>query len=83
MTQQTSKPKTIEITIDDDPYQVEEKGMSVRELLALAGKDADSYYLVEIKGKKEREKHEDPDEQIKLHKGSKFVTVFRGETPVS
>src|SRR4051794_6835340 len=87
MTEQASrtkpKPKTIEITIDEQPFTVEEKEMSVREILALAGKDADSYYLVELKGKKERERHENPDELLKLHQGSKFVTIFRGETPVS
>jgi hypothetical protein len=87
MTQQTTetkpKPKKIEITIDEQPYIVEEKEMTVREILALVGKDTDSYYLVEVKGKKERDKYENPDELIRLHKGSTFVAVFRGETPVS
>ena len=78
-----TRPKLIEITIDEQPFEVEEKEMTVRELLALVNKNADSYYLVEIKGKKERKKYTDPDEPVKLHKGSKFVAVFRGETPVS
>jgi Multiubiquitin len=77
------KPKLIEITIDEQRYEVEGKEMTVREILALACKEADSYYLVEIKGKKEREKYTDPDQAVKLHKGSTFVSVFRGETPVS
>ncbi len=77
------KPKLIEITIDEQTYEVREKDLAVREILALAAKDANSYYLVEIKGKKERRKYTDPDERVNLRKGSKFVTVFRGETPVS
>lgn len=75
--------KLIEITIDDPTYSVEQKVMGMGDLLALAGKDPGSYYLVEIKGKKDREKYTDPGAPIKLHTGSKFVTVFRGETPVS
>lgn len=77
------KPKLIEITIDEETYEVQEKDVAVREILALAGKDANSYYLVEIKGRKERKKYTDPDERVNVQKGSKFVTVFRGETPVS
>ena len=79
-----SKPKTIEITIDEVSYEVEEKEMTVGEILELAGKTFDSYYLVEIKGKKERVRHDSSaDELVKVHKGSAFVTVFRGDTPVS
>jgi hypothetical protein len=85
MTEQLSKtkPKTVEITIDEQPYSVEAKELTVREILAQAGKDADHYYLVEVKGKKERTRYDDPDAGVKIRKGSKFVTVFRGETPVS
>jgi len=88
MTEQASKTtpnaKTTEITIDEQPYEVEDKETAVSEILALAGKGFDSYYLVQIKGKKERTRYEeDPAELVKLHEGSKFVTVFRGETPVS
>jgi hypothetical protein len=88
MTEQMShtrpKPKTIEITIDEQRYEVREREMTVGEILALAGKTFETHYLVEIKGKKERERYdESPDQRVKLHRGSKFVTVFRGETPVS
>lgn len=80
----TPKAKTTEIAIDEQPYEVEDKETAVSEILALAGKDFDSYYLVQIKGKKERTRYDkDPAELVKLHEGSKFVTVFRGETPVS
>ena len=77
------QPKTIEILIDGDPYEVAERELTVGGILALAGKDPASFYLVEIKGAREREPHKDPAEQIKLHPHSKFVTVSCGETPVS
>jgi hypothetical protein len=76
-------PKTIEILIDGEPHKVRERELTVGEILALAGKDPASFYLVEIKGPREREPHKDPAERIKLHKHSKFVTVSCGETPVS
>jgi hypothetical protein len=83
MAEQTKKPKTVEITIDEREYMVAEGEMTVAEILAVVDKDASSYYLVEIKGKKEREKYTDPYQSVKIHKARKFVTVFNGETPVS
>jgi hypothetical protein len=74
----------IDITIDGSPYTVTSREMTARELLALAGKDAEEFYLVEIKGKKERVSYKDnPDAEIKLHEQSKFITVSTGDTPVS
>jgi hypothetical protein len=77
------KPKTIEILIDGEPYEIDERELTVGELLALAGRDPASFYLVEIKGQREREPHKDADERIRVHPNSKFVTVSCGETPVS
>jgi hypothetical protein len=76
------KPKTIDITVDTDPFTVESKEMLASEILTLAGKDPASYDLVEVKGKRERHEYQD-DETVKLHKGSTFVTAYTGQTPVS
>ena len=77
-------PKYFEITIDGKPYEVSEKEMTAAQILELAGKSPTEYYLVEIRGKKERISYKDkPDELVKLHPGSKFITVSTGETPVS
>ena len=65
------------------PTRSRERELTVGEILALAGKDPASFYLVEIKGPREREPHKDPARAIKLHPHSKFVTVSCGETPVS
>jgi hypothetical protein len=81
---QRSHDHEVDITIDGSPYTVDEREMTVRELLALAGKDPVTFYLVQIVGKKERVSYKDkPDEEIKLHEKSKFITVSTGETPVS
>ena len=76
-------PHTIEFQIDGETYTTRERDLSVGEILRLAGRDPASYYLVEIKGQREREPHKDPAEKIKLHPHSKFITVSSGETPVS
>jgi hypothetical protein len=65
------------------PHEIRERELTVGEILALAGKDPASVYLVEIKGQRDREPHKDPTERIKLHPHSRFVTVSCGETPVS
>jgi Multiubiquitin len=77
-------PKSFKITIDGKPYQVAEKELTAAQILGLAGKTPAEYYLVEIRGKKERISYKDkPNELVKLHAGSKFITVSTGETPVS
>jgi hypothetical protein len=77
-------PKTFEITIDGKSYNVAEKTMTATQILALAGKTSVEYYLVEIRGRKERVSYKDqPNAEVKLHPGSKFISVSTGETPVS
>jgi hypothetical protein len=77
-------PKSFEITIDRKPYEVSEKELTAAQVLGLAGRSPAEYYLVEIRGKKERISYKDkPDAVVKLHAGSKFITVSTGETPVS
>lgn len=74
----------VDIVIDGNSVMAPDHSETARELLALIGKKIDDAYLVLIKGKRERESYKDrPDEQIKLHKGMKFVTVSVGPTPVS
>ena len=76
--------KTFEITIDGKAYNVVEKELTATQILALAGRSSAEYYLVEIRGKKERISYKDrPNAEVKLHPGSKFVSVSTGETPVS
>jgi hypothetical protein len=77
-------PKSLEITIDGRPYEISEKELTAAQILGLAGKLPAEYYLVEIRGKKERISYKDDlNVLVKLHPGSKFIAVSTGETPVS
>lgn len=74
----------LEITIDTIPYRIDYTVATAFQLLQLAGRDPANYYLVQVVGKKERISYKDrPQERIELHEGSKFVTVYDGEVPVS
>lgn len=73
----------IEFTVDGETYPSEERELTAGNILRLAGKDPASHYLVEVRGQRERQDYKDPDQAVKLHPGSKFLTVSTGPTPVS
>ena len=83
--QKDKKPKVIEITIDEKMIEVEKEETTPRALLELVGKSAEKFYLVWVKGPRDRVDYKDrPDESIKLKKGMTFITVpFGRPTPVS
>lgn len=72
-------------TIDNEPETSDEKFMTANEILIAAGFDPKDYYLVEILHNQQQKSYKDcPDERIELKcPGNKFISVFRGETPVS
>ncbi len=77
-------PHKLHITIDTIPYEVDYTVATAAQLLVLAGRDPAHYYLVQLVGKKERISYKGkPQERIELHEGSRFVTVYDGEVPVS
>ena len=79
-----SKTKAVEIMIDDEPFTAPAKEMPARAIIELAGVNPVNHYLKELKAKREQISYKDcPDEVIKLHKGSTFVTVPTGDTGVS
>lgn len=75
--------RPVEITIDGDAYTAPDNRETVAQILALANKTPDAFELIEIKGKRERKPLPDPNENVQLHKGSAFITVPLGPTPVS
>lgn len=81
--QDRKHPKTIPITIDGEPYTVEDRAQTPNELMALAVPNPAEHYLVQIKNKKRDSFQERGDEEIRLHKDDVFVTVFTGATTVS
>jgi hypothetical protein len=73
----------VEIEIDGDTYIAPDNRETVAEILGLASKSPAEFQLIMIKGKREREPLPDPNQEVKLHKGSAFITVPLGPTPVS
>jgi hypothetical protein len=72
-------------TIDNEPETSDEKFMNAKEILEAAGLDPKDYYMVEIFPNQQQKSYKDhPDEPIELKcPGNKFISVFKGETPVS
>lgn len=76
--------KAVEIEVDGVELTAPEREQTAREIITLAGKDPDTAYLVELRGKRERISYKDnPDDEIKLHEHQRFITVSLGPTPVS
>lgn len=86
MEKQTEAAKgrpAIEFTVDGETYLSEERELTAGDILRLAGKDPTTHYLVEVRGQRERHEYRDPSKTVRVHPGSKFVTIFTGSTPVS
>jgi len=72
--------------LDEEPETTDENHLSANQILQNGGiTPVEDYYLIEIDSSGQEVTHKDnPDEPIKMKcPGSKFVSVFRGETPVS
>ncbi|TDB38237.1 MAG: hypothetical protein D9V44_09440 [Actinobacteria bacterium] len=72
-----------EISIDGEEYTLTQKEMPATEILSLAGKSYDAFYLVEMRADHTRAEYKDGSAVVKLHNGLKFITVHVGPTPVS
>lgn len=83
----TVKPPVVfHYTLDDEPETTDEKQLTANEILSNGGlSPITDYYLIEFDDSGQEIPHKDnPDEPIDMKcPGSKFVSVFRGETPVS
>lgn len=72
--------------LDDEPETTEMQSLTANQILENGGiTPVSDYYLIEIDSEGHEIRHFDnPEEPIKMRcPGSKFVSVFRGETPVS
>jgi hypothetical protein len=72
-------------TVDDEPETSDKKFMTANEILAAAGLEPKDYYLVEVFPDSAQKSYKDnANEPIQLKcPGNKFISVFKGETPVS
>ncbi|CAD5269286.1 MULTISPECIES: multiubiquitin domain-containing protein [unclassified Imperialibacter] len=79
-------PDVFFYTLDEEPETTGEKALSANQILEDGGiMPVKDYYLIEIDSAGQEISHKDtPDEPIQMKcPGSKFVSVFKGETPVS
>jgi hypothetical protein len=76
------KSKMIEIEIDGEELNVEERDYTLRELLELSGNDPETTYLIERHGDHETD-YIELDSIVKLHKHMRFITGDRGPAPVA
>ncbi len=81
----TAKGKpTIEFEIDGEVYETRERDLTAEEVLGYAGKGFGSHYLVELLGRGgQQREYRSPSDPVKVHPGSRFLTVSTGPTPVT
>lgn len=74
----------IDFTVDGETLEATAKELTPRQILELAGLDPSQHYLVLVKGGKPDTSFETTsDEEIHLHPGIGFASVFTGPTHVS
>lgn len=79
-------PEVFFYTVDNEPETTDQKELTPNQILELAGiKPVSDYYLVQINHEGTQTSYRDiPTTPIKMMcPAMKFVSVFRGETPVS
>lgn len=82
---QGGKDKNPHVTtffVDNEVETTTEKSLTLKEILEKAKLDSANHYLIELRGDHQIE-HKDLTEEIKIHEGEKFISVFTGETPLS
>jgi hypothetical protein len=78
-------PEVFYYTVDDEPETTEHKSLTADKILELAGLKPVDYYLVLVHSDGKQHSYKDtPHAEIKMKcPGLKFISVFRGEVPVS
>lgn len=87
MRQQTKQEKGrpgLGFTIDGEGYPLRERDLTAGDLLGYAGKGFATHYLVELLGRggKQRE-YRSASDAVKVHPGSRFLTVSTAPTQVA
>lgn len=78
-------PLVYHYTVDDEPETTDQTSLSANQILQAAGLKPEDYYLVLVNADGTQVSYKDnPTAQIQMKcPGLKFISVFRGETPVS
>lgn len=83
MPKSSEHDKTVTITVDTDPYQVDKGETMASDIVRLTGKDPAVSYLVEIQGRHQESYKDRPEAMVKVHEHSTFVTASSPPTTVS
>ncbi len=79
-----AKPyKKLIIYVDDEPLEVDECFMTPNEILEAAGKNANGFYLKQIRGHREISYKNDREHKVTIKNGSKFSSCKLEPTTVS
>jgi hypothetical protein len=79
-----SKSHEIDFSVDGEPLETTSQQLTATQILELAELDPSQHYLVLVKGGKPDTSYETtPNEEIHLHPGIEFASVFTGPTHVS
>lgn len=78
-------PEVFYYLVDEEPETTAEKFLTANQVLGNAGLKPEDYYLVQVFADGSQKSYKDiPNEPIEMKcPGHKFISVFRGETPVS
>ena len=75
-------PHVIHFILDNEDEETADKTLTVAQILELGDLDPATHYLVELQGHHQVD-HKDVTEVLKIHEGERFISVYRGDTPVS
>lgn len=75
--------RSVTFTVDGEQLTTSEKELTANQILALAGVDPTTNYLVKVKGRHQESYQGRGDERIKVHEHDTFVSVSTGPTPTS
>jgi hypothetical protein len=73
----------VKFTVDGERLTSRDHTLSPNQIMILASIDPTTHYLVGVKGREQTSYRDRPDEEILIHTGDKFVTLYTGSTPVS
>lgn len=73
----------VRFTVNDEHYSSDDHTLTPVQIMELAGVDPATNYLVEVKGRHQTSYRDHPNDEVPIHNGDKFVTLYTGGTPVS
>ena len=79
----TRPGRPITFTVDREPVTTTQERLTANQILDLAGIDAATNYLVQVKGREQVSYEGRGDEEIRVHDDEVFVSVSTGPTPTS